>query len=212
MTAWFTSGSRPAVAPRSPRPSEVSSSFQSRGIRVEIDEGRLRVVARKDFGIALTRILKSIAREAKVLTSKGDNHPYSKTGNLSRSIGVGPIRAVNQYAVRGSVEAGGPLAPYAKFVHEGTGAHIIRPRPENPTQLLRFLWVKRGPAPIAERFKGDRKVSKLTRPVLSPTSESRGQADRTVYAREVHHPGGKPKPFLVVAARRVVGDVDVRRR
>ncbi|AQT78325.1 hypothetical protein B1R94_02345 [Mycolicibacterium litorale] len=55
-----------------------------------------------------------------------------KTGNLGRSIREGEIRFVGPAVVQGSVEA---TAPYAAAVHEGSRAHVIRPR---TAKALRF--------------------------------------------------------------------------
>jgi hypothetical protein len=191
-----------------------SPGLGSRGIRVEIDDGKLSVVARRDFGNALRGILKKIEREAKVLTSKEANHPYSRTGNLRRSITAGAIKAVNQYAIRGSVDAGGPIAPYAKFVHEGTRRHIIRARPDNPTGLLRFMWVNRGTYTRTELRQVHLSSGEGRRGSMQTAAfdVQRPYAPRLVVTPLVNHPGNRPKPFLVVAARRVVGPVDVRRR
>lgn len=192
---------------RSARPSELSGSWGSAGVRVEIDDAKLSVVVRKGGRAKLTEILDKIADVARSITGKGYNHPYSKTGNLRRSIRAGRIVDVNQWAISGSVEAGGPEAPYAKFVHEGTRAHIIRARPDNPTGVLRFLWVTRSVS--THKLLGPAKGG--TRRAVTQHSihdDEKGW----VATHEVHHPGGRPKPFLIVAARRVVGPVDVRRR
>lgn len=55
-----------------------------------------------------------------------------KTGNLGRTIGEGDIRTVGPRTVTGSVHAN---ARYARYVHEGTRPHLIRPR---GAQAMRF--------------------------------------------------------------------------
>jgi hypothetical protein len=63
---------------------------------------------------------------------------------------------------------------YAKFVHDGTRPHVIRPR---QAQALRFL-----------------------------------VGGRVVYAKVVHHPGTRARPFLDQAAREIAGSRGYRIR
>lgn len=69
-------------------------------------------------------------------------HPMSRApqiipGKLKHSINT-RIEGTGTRLI-GYVEA---TAPYAKFVHEGTGAHPIRPR--KPAFALAFWWEKKG--------------------------------------------------------------------
>lgn len=57
------------------------------------------------------------------------------TGNLGRTIVEDEIKMVGPFRVDGGVSAGGPQAPYAAAVHEGSRPHLIRPRNR---QFLRF--------------------------------------------------------------------------
>lgn len=166
---------------RSQRPSERrGDTFRSAGVRVEIDETKLYIVARRDMSNELRKILRNIEKMAKGITANKRNFPFSKSKRMSASIRATAVKGVNQHAVSGSVQAGGPSAPYARFVHEGTKRHVIRARSSNPSGLLSF----------------------------NGTNELTGQVVRVP---AVDHPGGQAKPFLVVAARRVVS-VPVRRR
>lgn len=138
-------------------------------------------------------------------TANPANHPFSKTKRLSRSITAGRIKQVNQFAISGTVEAGGPQAPYAGYVHNGTRPHVIRARPDNPTGMLRFLWVKH-PSSSGNAYL-QAPPSAGARGVLS----TRGASSTHFVGPRVNHPGSRPKPFLIVAAREVFGVEAVRR-
>lgn len=163
--------------------------------KVKLDQAKLSVQVRKAEEHGLRPILLKIAREAKVIVSNKHNHPYSKTGRLARSISAGPIKGVNQYAVKGTVEA---TAPYAKFVHEGTRAHVIRARPGGK---LRFVWTGRTRTEV--KWVTRRNRSGINAPFATKVSVP--DDDKTVVVDSVRHPGAKAKPFLRIAARRVTG-------
>ncbi|HEY3406777.1 MAG TPA: HK97 gp10 family phage protein, partial [Propionicimonas sp.] len=99
-----------------------------------------------------------------------------KTGHLGRSITRGPI--TKSYAI---VYA---RAGYAAYVELGTRPHVIRPRNK---KFLRFT--AKG---AAARLSG------------APTRGAIRKGGAYAFAREVHHPGTKPQPFLVPGARRAV--------
>jgi hypothetical protein len=83
------------------------------------------------------------------------------------------IRAGNLFSDHAVVEA---TVNYAAYVEYGTRAHIIRPRNK---RILRF-------------------------PANGHSARLTGSVRRggdAVFAREVHHPGTKPRPFLVPGAR-----------
>lgn len=77
------------------------------------------------------KIGREIVREAKALAPV-------KTGRLRASIHMNDPRPVGRWRVEARVTAG---APYSKFVHEGTAAHVIRAR---NAQVLAFRWDKMG--------------------------------------------------------------------
>jgi hypothetical protein len=83
------------------------------------------------------------------------------------------IRAGGLFSDHASVEAS---VNYAAFVEYGTRAHIIRPRNGG------FL-----------RFAANGHSARLTGSVR--------RGGTAVFAREVHHPGTRPHPFLVPGAR-----------
>lgn len=197
---------------RARRPSEGRASWRNDGIRVDIQDGKLNVVAKKHMRGELARILNRIVRQAKILTANKAAHPYSRTGALSRSIRKTPIKSLNQHAVTGSVTAGGRKAPYARHVHEGTQPHIITARPGNPTGLLRFYWVNRGT--YSRAFQNSRIVNGPNGPYVQKYTDktTKNYADRLVLTPSVQHPGARPKPFLIRAAREVTGYTAVRRR
>ncbi len=88
------------------------------------------------------------------------------------------------------------VRPYARrkasrifgWVDRGTRPHVIRPRPENERQLLFFRTGYRAKTkPIAQAHVGD---GKATGPWVA--------------AREVHHPGTKPRRFSEEIRKRTV--------
>jgi hypothetical protein len=64
-----------------------------------------------------------------------------RSGNLGRTIRATPAKATGPFSVSGSVFAGGPDAPYAIPVHEGSRPHKIVAR---NAPMLRFFWEKIG--------------------------------------------------------------------
>lgn len=106
-------------------------------------------------------------------------HPRT-SGDLGRSIEPGYITSHEALVVA--------HAGYAAYVELGTRPHIIRPR---NGQFLRF------PA----------KGVQTTRTGRVRTSEVRrlGKGAYT-FAREVHHPGTKPEPFLLPGAKKAASD------
>ncbi|ADX31945.1 tail component [Tsukamurella phage TPA2] len=64
------------------------------------------------------RVIRRIATEARALVPV-------KTGNLGRSIREEQVKPTGPFRVTGGVSAD---APYARYVHDGTRAHIITPR------------------------------------------------------------------------------------
>lgn len=63
-----------------------------------------------------------------------DNHRYkTRTGKLEQST---EAQLLNDNPLVGSIGAGGGLAPYGIFVHEGTGRHYIKPVNK---RVLRFV-------------------------------------------------------------------------
>jgi len=190
------------MAPRAARPSERSQSWKESGIRVEIDGTKLNIIARKGMERELVKLLDRIKTRARFITSQQALFPYSKTGNMRRSIqrsSAKSLVSVNQAAVRGAVTAGSRRAPYTKYVHNGAARHVIHARPSNPTGMLRFTWKKAGHY-TRDVTRTDPKTGlDVTR------SEQFRYADRLFIGPSVSHPGSKPKPFLVVAARDVTG-------
>ena len=99
-----------------------------------------------------------------------------KTGNLGRSISPGFYSAHEAIV---TAHAG-----YAAYVEKGTKPHVIRPRNKSS---LRF------PAAGVSKTLGGRVRTGEVR---------RLGAGAYVFAREVHHPGTKPEPFLLPGAQK----------
>ena len=192
---------------RSRRPSERSTSWSVDGIRIEINDTKLLIAAKKGMRPELVKILGRIKRQARILTS---NLEYSKPSKrLMHSIQKSKVKDLNQSAVYGTVSAGSARAPYARYVHNGTRPHVIYARPENKSGMLRFHWAKRMTIvnPGYRKQKpglGDDIYATHAAPVfrLNP-GEFIGPM--------VGHPGNRPNPFLVKAAAAVTGYRAVRR-
>lgn len=99
-----------------------------------------------------------------------------KTGNLGRSITPGALTNSDALVVA--------RARYARYVELGTRPHVIRPR---NAQALRFP-AKGTPVTLSGRAR---------------TGAVRA-GGAYAFAKEVHHPGTKPHPFLVPGARKAV--------
>lgn len=74
---------------------------------------------------------------------------------------------------------------YARFVEEGTRAHTIRPRNRKV-----LAWNN---SPGAYRLSGS----------------LRSGARPNVFAREVHHPGTRPHPFMMPAGEQALGEIGI---
>jgi hypothetical protein len=110
-----------------------------------------------------------------ILSPLADRHRGRGEARRARKTGhLGrSIRAGGLFSDHASVEAS---VNYAAFVEYGTRAHIIRPRNGG------FL-----------RFAANGHSARLTGSVR--------RGGTAVFAREVHHPGTRPHPFLVPGAR-----------
>ena len=101
-----------------------------------------------------------------------------KTGNLGRTIRVGNIDVARQTI---TITAGGDRnVGYARYVEEGTRAHIIV-----PVRRKALAWG------------GARRLS----------GNLRKGAKATNFAKRVHHPGTRAQPFLVPGAKQALADV-----
>lgn len=114
-----------------------------------------------------------------------------KTANLGRTIRVGSatVRSASIYA------GGTSKVGYAAYVEFGTKPHVIRPKPGR---------VGKNGRPAALAWGGSRRL----------TGTLRSGSKATHFARLVHHPGTKPKPFLgpamTKAALGIPGTIVVR--
>ena len=104
-----------------------------------------------------------------------------KTGNLGRSIHI-----ASQTATQVIVEAS---AGYAAYVELGTRAHEITPRAR---KALRWAATAEG-----------RRLTGTPR-----KAAQRGGLGGVVFAKRVHHPGTRPHPFMLPAARKAVEGTD----
>lgn len=115
---------------------------------VRIDRADLRRVLRGASMRELREVAPRVVNRAKVLA------PVD-TGRLRASIGPAVYSRTWTLRPQATIEAG---VDYAKFVHDGTRPHVIRPV---RAQALRFT-----------------------------------VGNRVVYAKVVHHPGTRARPFL----------------
>jgi HK97 gp10 family phage protein len=113
----------------------------------------------------------------------------SQTAYMRRSIKVTSVSS-DQVMVTAQ-------ANYAANVEFGTKPHIIRPRLK---KALFFASQKL----VTERFGKRAKLSRRKTGSLTSASLKRYGNAAFQYARVVHHPGTKPQPFLVPAAREVI--------
>lgn len=108
-------------------------------VTVEVDSsGQIMVKARAGLERELGKALRDIAEMAREIVRAA----HDKTGRLRRSIQPyrgrsANVRMVGPTTIAGTVSAGSRLAPYARFVHEGTRPHMIRPR--KPGGSLSFV-------------------------------------------------------------------------
>lgn len=140
--------------------------------------------------VALTRQGKSImgllgltaVREQKLLVPR-------KTANLARTIHLGRVTDREAETVASAV--------YAKPVEFGSKPHIIRPKNKKtlffPSQKI-----------TSERFGDGAKLNFTLSGRLSTGSVRKFGNAAFVYAREVHHPGTKARPFMVPGAQRAL--------
>lgn len=116
--------------------------------RIRIDRADLRRAVRGASMRELQRVAPQVVNRAKVLA------PVD-TGRLRASIG--PATYSRTWTLRPQATIAADVS-YARYVHDGTRPHVIRPR---NAQVLRFR-----------------------------------VGTRWVFARVVHHPGTRPRPFL----------------
>lgn len=98
----------------------MASKKPGRGVSAEFDLD-LAGLARQVQPILLregARVIRRIATQARA------DVPV-KTGNLGRSIQEEPVLPSGPFRVSGGVIA---KAPYARFVHDGTRPHLIKPK------------------------------------------------------------------------------------
>lgn len=136
--------------------------------RVRVDHADLRRAIRGASRQELTNAGRQVVNRAKVLA------PVD-TGRLRAAIGPAKFSRSWTLRPRVTIEVN---VDYAAFVHDGTDAHWIRPRPGRQGRP------KRG---------GGNKPTYLRFQV----------GGRWVYARAVYHPGTRARPFLDRALREV---------
>lgn len=87
--------------------------------------------------------------------------------------------------------------PIGELVAGGTRPHIIRPRPDNPWQRL-FFYETEGSFTMPSGEK--RAFVRVQRGKKAGHTSITAGRDALIVAREVHHPGTKPNPFMAEAA------------
>lgn len=126
---------------------------------------RLRAIG--DTQVLLRRIQIRGVAEAKARVPR-------RTGNLARTIRVGPVSKDSAQVLAGGESKVG----YAAAVEQGSKPHVIRPKAGRSG--------KNGHAPMLA-WGGNRRLS----------GNLRSGSGATNFAAEVHHPGTKPHPYLV---------------
>jgi hypothetical protein len=119
-----------------------------------------------------------------------------KTGNLARTIRVGPISASALELHAGGVSGVG----YAAAVELGSGPHVIVPRTK---KALSFASQK----VINERFGAQRRSSFRLSGRLRASAQKRFGNAAFITVRRVNHPGSRPKPYLLPGLEAAVGRV-----
>jgi hypothetical protein len=195
--------------------------FQSQ-LSVDLDaDGQIRIKCNPMFKRKLNEVLREIERRARADVRARHN----RTGKLERS-----IHAQKQHKsiaggkrITGTVTAGSRLAPYARYVHEGTNPHIIMAK---PGKVLAFIWKGRVSKGRLKRMSTAAPVGALAAAARGRTRNStRGGVksaaqigvqegdrynagvpinDRRVVVKMVHHPGNEADRFLNAAAAQTV--------
>lgn len=132
------------------------------------DDGQLMIKCAPMFKRELRKILREIEEGARRRVLR----QHEKTGKLRRSIHARPVKQAGPHRISGSVTAGSRLAPYARYVHDGTTVHEITPRPGRRSR----------------------------NPAYPPALKFPGPDGKMIYRRRVLHPGNKGSRFLTNAA------------
>lgn len=171
-------------------------------------DGVLQIKTRRMFKRELENTLERIARRAKRIVSDKDLY---RTGNMLRSIEPTQIKRVHAHRIAGSVRAGGPTAPYAEYVHNGSRPHIIAAK---PGKYLAFDWKGRT-GRVVVREQAYTLVNRDAVPIPGKFNNTWGVGpikDRRVVVDSVNHPGFGGYRFLNRAANEVVGSEGGRAR
>lgn len=174
------------------------------------------------FRRELRKMLNSIERTARRIVDREHRRYSNKNGKgkrLMRSIHAQPIRDLpGGRRISGTVTAGSRLAPYARYVHEGTEPHEITPKKAN---ALSFEWkYRRGRVvvmnkeEITRRQAGRDQNAENGKYYRMKARWGVGPiADRSVVVEYVNHPGQDGNPFLNRAAAVMIakygGRVDI---
>lgn len=177
-------------------------------LEVNLDsEGRLLVKANPLFARELRKVLRDVESTARQLV--GATH--TKTGRLRRSIHAQPLKTIaGGKRITGTVSAGSRLAPYARYVHEGSRAHVIKARKADAlsfhgkyTLITRYVSVRTNiRKQVVDYRTGLPKTINAAQTQFQKRT-SVGPPGR-VTVRKVNHPGYGGDPFLNKAARVVV--------
>lgn len=183
-------------------------------------EGRLMIKCGKMFKRELAKVLREIEQDArKIVLIKHSNPNYSaNTGRLRRSIHAQPIKRVHSTRIQGSVSAGSRLAPYARYVHDGTnqnGQGDPYPITARPGKMLRFWMPSVGTKTTTVEKITRGPVRRGTRPLIRTVETvTKDLGPGIGYRKTVMHPGIKGSRFLTNAAvgviRRYGGTVKAR--
>lgn len=105
----------------------------NRTFHVDIDvdkDGQFFAKCHPMFSKELGKFLRDVADRARVLIRE----KHEKTGKLRRSVQpykgrAAVVRQTSPTSISGTVTAGSRLAPYARAVHQGSRAHVIKAKP-----------------------------------------------------------------------------------
>jgi hypothetical protein len=188
------------------------TKFRNASLEARLDKDDvLQIKCRPVFEKELKKYLKAIARTARRMVNE-QHKEYSRRhifgySRLERSIHPSEIKKIHAHRIGGTVTAGSRLAPYARFVHEGTRPHRIDAKP--PKNYLAFIWKNRvGRVVIKEQ--AYKLVNRDAIPIPGEFNTTWGIgkiADRRVVVDTVLHPGYRGDPFLNRAARVIVKKV-----
>jgi len=132
-----------------------------------------------------------------------------RTGALMRSVTSAPITGINQHRIASTITAGNSRVKYAKYIHDGTDPHEIKPRNKKALMWMGKKWINVKASKDRDWRRGKYNLSDLMGYGKKSTGRRRHVRKTNkpgkVFARKVDHPGiVNANPFLTDAANKVV--------